>query len=247
MSDFFNDLLDPQRAQQYVEQGSDAWDNLRCGRFTASEMYRLMDGGKREMTPEELKSRPKSGPGSSAKLIADDSIISEKAWTYIKQKVAETLTGQLDYQDYAWPLVRGKEMEPEAVSYFENKTGLQCEEIGFCPFTDHSGGSPDRLTSDGNILEIKAPAYSRNQIDYLMLTDRWDLKRMYPDYYWQCQSNLLFTGRQKCYFASYDPRFKDDKYKMMILELPAVHEDQDLIIKRLEIAVREKIKMMTLL
>ena len=247
MNDFFNDLLDPDKAQQYIIQGSDQWDQIRCGRFTASEIHKLMDSGKREMTTAELKARPKDGPGSGTKLISDPAIISDKAMTYIKQKVAETLTGQLDTQDYAWPLVRGKEMEPEAVECFERITGLECEEIGFCPYTDHAGGSPDRLVQDGNILEVKCPAYSRNQVDYLLLNDRWDLKRMHPDYYWQIQANLLFTNRPICYFATYDPRFKSDKLKMFIMKIAAVSEDQDLIIQKIAIATREKLQLISLI
>jgi hypothetical protein len=82
-----------QELAQAAEQGSPLWHNARVGRFTASENHRLMKSGYREMTPEELNARPKSGKGSSAKLIEDLTVISDDTMTYITEKVAETLTG----------------------------------------------------------------------------------------------------------------------------------------------------------
>jgi len=241
---FFDDLLNPETAQRHITQGSDEWDAIRCGRFTASEIHRLMAPLKRDMTEEELKARPKKGIGSSAKLIYSDEGLSDTAITYIKQKVAETLTGQIKSESYAYPLVYGKEMEPIAVEHFEKITGLHCEEIGFCKYTDHAGGSPDRdIPEDDSFLEVKAPWQSENQIDYLMLTDHYDLKRMHPDKYWQTQSNLVFSGRSKAHFVTFDPRFKDEKLKMQHLIIPIVEADHDLIRKKIELAVKEKLSM----
>lgn len=248
MSDFFSSLSDPDKAQQYlIEQGSDEWREARVGRFTGSEMFKLVDPGKREMTESELKARPKSGEGSKTKYTYDDKVIGEKGWTYIYQKAAETLTGQLDDEVYAWSLVRGKEMEPEAVEFFEKRTGLSCEQIGFVPFTDHAGSSPDRLVSDGNILEIKCPTRSTNHLSYLLLTDHWDLKREFPIYYWQVQTNILFTGAEKGYFAAYDPRYKIEKQRMAIIEIPIVKADHDLIVTKIAVATEEKLKLIKLL
>lgn len=241
---FFDDLLNPETAQRHVTQGSEQWDALRCGRFTASQIYRLMTPVKRDMTESELKARPKSGVGSSSKLIYSDEGLSDAAITYINQKVAETLTGQIKAESYAFPLVWGKDTEPLAVEHFETVTGLKCEEIGFCQYTDHAGGSPDRdIPEDDSFLEVKSPWQSENQIGYLMLTDHYDLKRMHPDYYWQVQSNLVFTNRSKAHFVTFDPRFKDDKLKMQHLIIPVVPADQDLIRLKIALAVKEKLSI----
>jgi len=246
--DFFDILGDSAKAHgHFIEQGSDEWREARVGRFTGSEMFKLVDPGKRDMTAEELKARPKSGEGSKTKYTYDDKVIGEKGWTYIYQKAAETLTGQLDDEVYAWALVRGKEMEPEAVEFFEARTGLTCDPVGFVPFTDHAGSSPDRMVSDGSILEIKCPSKSHNQLHYLLLTDHWDLKREYPEYYWQIQTNILFTGAEKGYFAAYDPRYKIEKQRMAILEIPIVKADHDLIVTKISVATEEKIKLIKLL
>lgn len=245
--DFFESLNNGDASQYLVEQGSDEWKALRVGRFTGSEMFKLVDPGKREMTESELKARPKSGEGSKTKQIQDVKVLGEKAWTYIYKKAAETLTGQLDEEVYAWPLVRGKEMEPEAVEFFEKRTGLSSEKIGFVKFTDHAGSSPDRMVIDGSVLEIKCPSNSTNQLRYLLLTDHYDLKREYPNHYWQVQTNILFTGAKKGYFAAYDPRYKQEKQRMAIIEVPIVPADHDLIIQKIAVATEEKLKIISLI
>jgi len=241
--DFFSDLLDRNKAAKHIKQGSDEWDKIRCGRFTASEMYLLISSGKREMTEAELKARPKSGEGSSAKLIADHSKFSEQGYTYIYRKAAETLTGRIQESSYAFPLVYGKELEAEAVEYFEKTTGLECAEVGFQPFGDHAGGSPDRLIGDKEGLEVKCPFTSEKQIEYHMLNDVFDLKRCFPQIYWQIMSNLLFTQKERWHLVTYDPRFEAEKLKMTHMIIDPNSKDFDLICLKIEKAVEEKLKL----
>lgn len=244
---FLDDIVNKETASKHIEQGSEAWDNIRCGRFTASEIYLLMESGTRDMTPEELKARPKSGKGSAAKKIADHSVISEKAWSYIHRKVAETLTGRIQDSSYAFPLVYGKETEADAVAHFENVTGIETFEVGFQPFGDYAGGSPDRFTSDNGGLEVKCPYTSEKQIDYLMLTDVWDLKRCFPQIYWQCMSNMLFADKERWHLITYDPRFTLDKLKMTHVVLLPDAEAYDLITTKLGVAIQEMLKLLNIL
>src|SRR5690606_18658477 len=246
--DFFSDLLNPDTAQRHIAQGSDEWETIRLGRFTSSEIYKIMECGKRPMTKEELAARPKTGKGSKTTMIADPTKMSERGLKYIRQKVWETLTGMPVPQGYAFPMVRGKELEPEAVQFFEQKFGVETETVGFQVFSDHAGGSPDRIIGDDEGLEIKCPS-SEEQIAYLMLTDHWDLKRGYPEYYWQCVSLMLFTNRKRWHFATYDPRMQDEKHRMshVVIEWEKVEEDIDLVITALEGAVKEKLHLLSML
>jgi hypothetical protein len=241
---FLDQIIDEKTAFHHVMQGTVEWEQLRVGRFTSSEWYKLMDCGKREMTAEELKARPKSGKGSKTKYVPDPSQMSEKGIKYVYQKVWETLTGQQVEQSYAYPLVYGKEMEPVAVQYFEEKYGVETEVVGFHKFTDHAGGSPDRFVGDDEGLEIKCPS-SEAQINYLMLTDHYDLKNNYPDHYWQCVSLMLFTDRKRWNFCTFDPRMKDEKHKMshLVIEWDKVDEDIDACAKALEGAVKLKLEI----
>lgn len=237
-----------QELAQASEQGSPIWHDVRAGRFTSSEIFKLMESGTRLMTPDELKLRPKTGKGSSAKYIEDTSCLSKTTQTYIRQKVAETLTGHAAEQVNSNPTRWGDDMEPWAAEYFTEKTGLKFEILSFVPYSDHAGGSPDRKIEGANeLLEIKCPYNSANQIDYLMLTDQWDLKREYPEHYWQCMANMLFCGADICHFVTYDPRMIEDKHKMIHMKIKPVNEDYDRIILKLETAIKEKLALLHLL
>lgn len=245
LDEYINEAYKP----KHTDQGSEAWENIRAGRFTSSEFWKLMECGYRPMTEKELAARPKSGKGSQVKRVLDPSTMGDKGKTYILQKVAEVLTGRPKPPSYAYPIVYGKELEPEAVEYFEKVTGLECFETGFQPYTDHAGGSPDRLIGEDEGLEIKCPWQSENQVSYLMLTDIYDLKRNHPDYYWQCVSLLLFTNRKRWHFCTYDPRMSEDKHKLthLIIESEKVSEDMNSITTALTAAVKEKLELIQLL
>lgn len=199
-----------------------------------------MGAAYREMTEAELKARPKTGKGSATKRIEVYGSLSDAAETYIKEKVAETVTGIKKDVGYAYPLVYGKEMEPNAVEYFQQKKGIECEQIGFIAFGDHAGGSPDRKTPDG-ILEVKCPYSIEMQIDYLMLTDQWDLKRMKPEYFWQCQSNLLFTGANVCHFITYDPRYPES-HRLTHMTIKPDEDAFTAITEKIAAAVKRKLE-----
>lgn len=244
---FIDQLINGEFDPRDTEQGSEAWEQLRVGRFTSSEIYQIMECGKREMTPEEKSARPKTGPGSKTNFVPDPSKMSDKGMKYIRQKVWERLTGKPKTSPYAYALAYGKELEPDAVEHYENLKGVEATTVGFQPFTDYAGGSPDRLIGDDGGLEIKCPV-SDEQIDYLMLTDVYDLKRSYPQIYWQCVSLLLFTDRQWWDLATFDPRMIDEKQKMMILRIERRHnlvsEDIDSIPKAIEGAAKEMLAIM---
>lgn len=244
---WLDDIIDPARVNTHIDQGSEAWEEIRLGRFTSSEWHKLMDYGKRPMTEAELKARPKTGKGSKTTTVPDLTTFSEKGHTYIRMKVAEVLTGQKQEDAYAYPLVYGKTMEPEGVLHYETKYGCVTETVGFQPFGDHAGGSPDRVILGTKIgLEIKCPQTIDKQVDYLYLTDRQSLKDMHPDYYWQCVTLMFFMDYEEWHFRTYDPRYVQDKHKMAGVDIlrVEVEEEFDLIAKVLENAVREKLMIL---
>jgi len=241
------DSFDLALAEQ-AEQGSGMWHNARVGRFTSSENHRLIKSGYREMTEKELKERPKTGAGSKSKFIEDTSVIAEDTLTYIYEKVAETLTGEPKGEVFSHATSWGDTWEPWAAEYYAKAKGVELEVIGFIPFGDHAGGSIDRgILGRDEFLEIKCPFNPKNQIDYLMLTDQYDLKRMYPNHYWQMVSNSLFSKKPLGHFATFDPRMKLDKHKMKEIEVIPPKEDLELLARKLELAEIEKQKILKLL
>lgn len=221
---FFDDLLDPEKAKQHIKQGTEEWDKMRIGRFTSSEMYRLI-------TPPKTKEDKDAGK------------LSETALTYVNEKVAETLTGMAKQNSYAYPLVYGKETEAQAIEVFCERTGFIWDEIGFVSFGDHAGGSPDGIINETDILEVKCPYAIDTQVDYLQLTDQWDLMRLKPAYYWQCMSNLLFTGKERAHFVSFDPRYPD-KQQIVHIVIKPITDDFQKITDKIAKAVEEKLKIL---
>jgi hypothetical protein len=71
----------------------------------------------------------------------------------------------------------------------------------------------------------------------LMLNDR--------EAYWQIQSNLLFSGREKGYFVSFSPRFKEKRHKMKVLEIPKDDWAYSTITVKLEKAIEEMLKQIS--
>jgi len=230
---------------EQAEQGSQIWADIRAGRFTSSEMHRLIKNGERLMTQTELDARPKKGPGSASKYTEDPTKFSADGDTYILEKVAEVLTGQPKDNPFSHATAWGDTWEPYAAEFYARKFNVEFEIIAFKPFGDHAGGSPDRkIAGTKKGLEIKCPHASKNQVNYLQLTDQWDLKKFYPEHYWQCMSNLLFMDWEVIELVTFDPRMKDDKHKLYRMEITPNAKDFDLICLKLEAAIKDKLEIL---
>lgn len=180
------------------------WEAARLGKFTASEIHKLMKPGR-----------------NKGQYFGDGAL------AYIKSKVAEIITGERTPDVSSNAIEYGRSMEPEAFEVFNReRPELQAKHYGisvpeFYPFGDFAGGSPDGETNDDGIIEIKCPYNSTNHIEHLLLQTGLDLKDLAPEYFYQVQANMLFTGRSKAYFLSYDPRIIDHKYRLKTLVIEA--------------------------
>jgi len=92
----------------------------------------------------------------------------------------------------------GRMNESRARLAFMRETGLHIEECGFFEYGDRMGASPDALTSDGGVLEVKVPFGLRNEQEA-----KFKSLREQPHYYAQVQMELLSTGRGHGYFVQY--------------------------------------------
>lgn len=90
----------------------------------------------------------------------------------------------------------GVNNEQRALLCFMRETGLNVEECGFFPYGERLGASPDGLTSDGGVLELKVPFSLRNGGEFKPLKEQ-------PHYEAQVQMELLATGRKHAHFAQY--------------------------------------------
>ena len=119
-----------------VEQGTDAWRELRLGHVTASSVADIMAKGR-------------SGEA-------------ESRYKYKMRIVAERLTkqGQESYVNSA--MEWGVEQEPFARMAYEVALGVFVDKTGFWhhPDIECVGVSPDGLIGDDGLIEIKCPNFS---------------------------------------------------------------------------------------
>jgi putative phage-type endonuclease len=116
-----------------LEQGSDAWLAMRCGKITASRVADLM-------------ATTKSGWGAGRK-------------NYMAELVAERLTGVTAQGFTNAAMVWGTDTEPQARAAYEFNADVDVQQVGFVihPTIETSGASPDGLVGDDGLIEIKAP------------------------------------------------------------------------------------------
>jgi putative phage-type endonuclease len=140
-----------------IEQGSEAWLQLRLGKITASRIT-------------DVIAQVKSGEAAGRE-------------NYRIELVCERLTGKPTEGYTNAHMERGTELEPFARAWYEVETGEFVKQV---PFVDHptiknAGASPDGIIGEG-LIEIKCPM-AKTHIKYL-LEDRVPAKYM-PQMAWQ--------------------------------------------------------------
>jgi putative phage-type endonuclease len=192
------------------QQGSAEWIQERLGRFTASEIHKLIPQGK--------GGQPFSDTGK----------------TYILEKLVELETGFPASEIYGPAVEWGSDKEPMARDWYTRITGNEVQEAYFEPYGTHAGGSPDGLVGELGIIEIKCPFKTVNHFKYRMARKADDLP---AEYFWQIQMNLLCTGRSWCDFVSFDPRVRTKELGIFILRVSAGKSEQELLKSRIADAV----------
>lgn len=159
---------------QDIEQGSEAWAALRCGRMTASEMKLLV-------TEKEKK-------------VAKN----DKVRAHMYELLAQRITGYVEPSYVGEDMLRGKQDEVEARIQYEYHYG-EVQQMGFITndkwgFT--IGYSPDGLVGDDGAIECK----SRKQKLQLQTI----LSKEVPDeHIIQVQTGLLVSERDYIDYISY--------------------------------------------
>lgn len=101
---------------------------------------------------------------------------------------------------------RGVELEEQARSLYELETGRTAQVVGFITnesVSSVAGASPDSLVDDAGdgLLEIKCPNDAKF---FRMLVEGIAVE---PQYGWQCQMQMLITGRKWADLCLYNPNF----------------------------------------
>lgn len=200
------------------------WYVARLYKFTGSEFYKLMTGGRREMTPDELKAEKEA----RGKRKTIDTLFGETALSYIDEKLTEILTNgtSIDFTQFSSKETEwGKFWEPYAKEEFTKRTGLTLKEHGFIEISERFGCSPDGETSDDGILEIKCPFKCINHTKNLKLINYEDFVSKHEDYYVQMHIEMIALNKNFGYFVSYDPRYSY-LFQLKIIKIP---RNEDLV------------------
>lgn len=160
-----------------MDQGSEEWRLMRCGKITGSRFRAVMDLNKRNGTPNKPR----------RDLVATLQM--------------ELATGIPEYVIPNEAMEHGSAMEPKARLAYEFLRDCRCEVPAFLQHPDlaYIGFSPDGLVGEEGIIEIKSPFLEPRH------TRTRDSGKCPDDYYAQCQGGLWVTGRKWCDFISYYP------------------------------------------
>jgi putative phage-type endonuclease len=116
-----------------IEQGTDAWKQLRRGKVTASRVA-------------DIIAKTKTGYSTSRDK-------------YMTQLLLERLTGTIAESYTNAAMEHGIEQEPFARAKYEGYASTLVEQVAFIdhPTIPMSGASPDGLVMDDGLVELKAP------------------------------------------------------------------------------------------
>lgn len=178
------------------QQRLDEWIAQRAGKLTCSKFDLIMKSGR-------------SDP------------FSVTAYTYLREVLAERI-GSWSFNASSQSMTWGTENEAAAVECFRGLfTGasVDYDSKRFVEMSEWVGGSPDGLIDDDACLEIKCPYNPAVHVQTL-------LNQAIPEeYYWQCVGHCLVTGRDRTYFASFDPRLPDESpNRMCVVVLDVTQE-----------------------
>lgn len=201
-----------------IFQGSDEWLQMRKGKFTASEIHRLMS---------------QRGLGKTGE-------------SYIWEKVTEELGGEIP-PIFSKAMEHGTITEPFAKEHYMKAFGCTILDQPFyiADWCDQAGASPDGFVvteesgSVNKFCEIKCPYIPTNHLKHLMLSSQEELKSENPEYYWQIQMVAAVTGIPNCDFISYSDSF-EGKLRMMVMTVYANDTDIALLKSRVLEAVKIK-------
>ena len=164
-----------------------AWLSARAGKLTASRMNDAMAFLKNGQ-PSEARSR------------------------YMRELLAERLTGQSVPHVVNDAMLWGTEHEDEAVDTFVGRFPqyrVRLSRFYEHPSIENFGATPDREIDEDGLLEVKCPTTAT----YL----QWVMDGIVPvQHRPQMTAQLLCSGKSWCGFIAYDPRIRDEGRRLFM-------------------------------
>jgi hypothetical protein len=213
------------------------WRELKWGKFSASEEWKLTFGGKAD------------------KLTGLKPLFGDGAETYIKKVARQAFTMYNDEdQPMTYAMKLGVAKEP--ISFAElirqlgvnNLTYYGGNNPRFDLFTNDSGTSPDAVAwadeAVGKAMygaELKNPSGDVHMHYLLNIKDNATLKEHSIEYFTQVQKAMLTYGCDMWMWCSHN-EFFPPKHKLLIVEIKADKNFQNELEARIDAATKEKYK-----
>lgn len=163
-----------------MEQHTAEWWNARCGKVTASRIGDIM-------------ARTQKGAYTAAR------------GHYLKEKVAERITGKNRERRRVASLDHRLELEPDARAAYEFYTDSKVELVGFIdhPTIPNAGASPDGLVVPRGGMEIKC-------CDAEMHIEIISAGAIDPNYLYQCHFNIDCAEADWWDFTAFNPEMPEE-------------------------------------
>lgn len=212
----------------FKEDAEAAWRMIKWGKFSASEIHNLMSRGR-------------------------DQMFGEGAWSYIHRIAREAMTAfNDDENNMSKAMFKGKMKEAEAFNYYRQIIGINSLEYfgGGNPLFEHytkdSGASPDCLYRRKNEVrwgaEFKCPT-SKVHWDYIRnIKDQFDLQKIDPLYYGQCQFGMMTFKTDLWHWCTYN-EYYPVKWRMHLIEIKTDISYQTNLKVRIAQGTAEKYKL----
>ena len=184
-----------------MQQRSEEWFAARCGKVTASRIGDLM-----------ARNQPRKG-----QAVGD---WSAKRNNYLREKVAERITGKPRDRRKVASLDHRIELEPDAQAAYEFYRDVEVAQVGFIehPRIPDFGSSPDGLVGIAGGWEGKCPD-PENHIE-IITAGVIDIGYLY-----QCESGMACTDREWWDFTSFCPEMPEE----LKLYVQRIERDEELI------------------
>lgn len=205
-----------------IEQRTEEWIEIRRGKFTASEIHKLMG----------VKGMGKTGE------------------SYVLAKVAEAL-GADPPEVNTYAMQWGIDNESVAKRIYSKSFKCAVSEQPFivAPWCEDAGCSPDGLVVEfdnhnlpKNVtrgIEVKCPYNPVHHLENLIIETQEEFKKQRIEYYWQIQMCMAVTGYDEWDFVSYYP-FVGDVSGLKVMTIKADQSDIELLKSRINEAVKLK-------
>jgi len=145
---------------------------------------------------------------SHAQAIGNQGVgLDTLCWQSVSEKYSNAPKDNLSNKH----LERGKELEPFARQMYELETGNRVAEIGFVTDEEIStkgGASPDGIVNEDGLIEIKCFEDIKH-FKMIIENKKTGTFKIEPQYIWQMQQQMLFTGKKWNDFVAYNPNYKE--------------------------------------